>query len=190
MKAWAARIIVTLALAAIIHVIAVRQAPYIVSAMLERGVLKSGRENTLIHNEPRSHGPENRIPQSNPDFLPSIIVYDVSEKPLRIHLAVPPGVPYWSFSLFASNIDNFYVLNDRNPNLSGPADGVREVDLVLAAPGTSYKASQGEVVVTSPSNRGFGLIRMIVEDRYSEEGRKQVEGLKKVQRMSSAGQVE
>jgi uncharacterized membrane protein len=191
MKRWVARIIVTLALAAIVHVIVVKQTPYIVSSRLEKGILERVEINTFEHNDPRSPGPDNKIPQSNPDFLPSILVYDVSKKPLRIHLAVPGNVPYWSFSLFADNIDNYYVLNDRSGYLAGLTDGVKEVDLVLVGPEATYFSpgytSFGTVIlVKSPTSKGFGLIRMIVEDRYSVEGKKQVENLKKVQRMSFA----
>ncbi len=186
MKNWAIRIILTLVIAAVVHVIVIKRTPYIVSARLENGILERTEINTLTHHDPRSAGPENRIPQSNPDFLPSILVYDVSEKPLLIHLVVPGNVPYWSFSLFASNIDNYYVLNDRDQSVLGFIDGVKEIDLVLTGPETSYQASGKEIVVESPSNKGFGLIRMIVTDRYSDNGSKQVEKLKKIQRMSFA----
>jgi len=184
MKTWKTRISVTLILAAAVHFIVVLAIPHVISGELERGILETARINTLRHDNPRSHGPENRIPQSNPDFLPSILAYDVSEKPLRFHLAWPGYVPYWSFSLFASNIDNYYVLNYRDIDKRESVYDITEVKLVLVGPQGSYQAKDDEVVVTSPTNKGFGLIRMIVSDRYSERGLKEVKELKKVQLMS------
>jgi uncharacterized membrane protein len=59
--------------------------------------------------------------------------------------------------LFASNTDNFFVINDRQVK-SNPAE------ILLVAPGRSYPKPRNARVVVAPTARGVVLIRMLITD--------------------------
>lgn len=101
-----------------------------------------------------------------PDHFIQFCRYDVSEKPLHIHLSVPVEIaPYWSISFYAHNTDNFLVIND----LDAKSKGLTELNITLVRRGASYER-QGDEMVYSPSDVGIILIRTIIPDRYSAEG--------------------
>jgi uncharacterized membrane protein len=103
-------------------------------------------------------------------LLYSVCAYDVSKAPLRISASVPDT--YWSLSFFASNTDNFFVINDREVQ-ANPAD------ILLVGPAMSYKNPGNAQVVTSPSSRGVALIRILITDENS------IEELTEIQRQAS-----
>lgn len=183
MKSWKQRILLTLVLAVAIHSIVVWSIPHIIAGIIETGMLnKEGCEqNAICHQELDVAGTD-QIPMSNPDSLFSFLTYDVSRKPLDINLTVPDSDSYWSFSLYAGNLDNYYILNDRQVESN-------QVAIVLVGPKFHYnQVPEDKVVVVSPTDKGFGLIRMIVPDRYSVEGLEAVEGLEKIQKLAHAEQ--
>ncbi len=183
MKGWKQDILAILILAVVIHFIALWATPRFVEGMVEKGMLtKEGcKLNTICYRDINVAGID-EIPMANPDSLFSHMVYDVSKEPLRIHLTVPDTDMYWSFSLYARNLDNYYVLNDKRLKSEYSS---RERDLVLVGPKSHYKkTSANEIMVVSPSDRGVGLIRMIVADRYSAKGIEEIRELKKAQELS------
>jgi uncharacterized membrane protein len=86
-------------------------------------------------------------------------------------------VSYWSLSFFASNTDNFFVINDREVK-------AKRLDILLVGPGTPDKSHGNAQVVTSPSNRGVALIRILITDEN------RIEELTKIQRQASCSPVD
>jgi len=175
MRRWLFRILATLALAAAFHVLTVMAFPRaIMVAFDSKGKDLGWKVNELYH-QPRVTADSRAAVRPSPDLLYSACAYDVSKTPLRISASVPNT--YWSLSFFASNTDNFFVINDREvkANLA---------DILLVGPGMSYKNPGNAQVVTSPSNRGVALIRLLItdEDRMEE--------LTKIQRQASCSPVD
>ncbi|MEA3222749.1 MAG: DUF1254 domain-containing protein [Thermodesulfobacteriota bacterium] len=183
MKGWKQDILAILILAVVVHLIALWAIPRLIEGMVEKGMLAKERckLNAICCRDINVAGID-EIPMANPDSLFSRLVYDVSKEPLRIHLTVPDTGMYWSFSLYARNLDNYYVLNDRRLKSEY---GSREMEIALVGPKSHYKkTSTNEVMVVSPSDRGTGLIRMIIADRYSAKGIEEIRELKKAQELS------
>lgn len=121
----------------------------------------SRQMNQIRHGTLRSAGTD-IVARDNPDTLTSFAVYDVAEKPVKVHCVVPDSENYWSLSLFAWNTDNFFVVNDRTAKS-------KEFDLVIANAPNQYQKQGQEKVVISPTTRGVLIIRMIVTDRDAAE---------------------
>jgi uncharacterized membrane protein len=154
----------TLALAAILHFIIIWRIPAFATNRTVEGIFarKKTREfNRLFHNDLTDAG-RDLVVMTNGDVKTSIAMYDVSEKPVRIHCVVPNTENYWSISLYAWNTDNFYVRNDRN----APA---REFDLVIVQPNSKYQKQGNEEVVVSPTEKGVALMRYIISNRNDQE---------------------
>jgi uncharacterized membrane protein len=96
------------------------------------------------------------IVRPSPDLLYSLCRFDVSRRPLEVTAAVPDT--YFSIAAYASNTDNFYVINDREID-------ARRVTLVLVREGTPYAPRAGERVVPSPTDEGVVLFRTLITDR-------------------------
>lgn len=147
-----------LALAAAVHVAAVWALPRLIMARLAATASAAEKSGTYL--PPMTDHTQRRIVMPSPDLLYATCAFDVGERPLSIRVD-PRGAGhqgYWSIALYASNSDNFHVLNDRQA-------GDAPVHLVLrsAAPaGTA--AIPGEASVTSPSRRGLLLMRLLVGD--------------------------
>lgn len=129
------------------HYAAVLAFPYLRMEAAMRGISGGERVNVWLHAR-RVTPDSRRVVRPAPEFAYSSCVYDLSQHPLRLHVAAWPR--YWSLSLYAANTDNFLTLGDR--------DHPAGVDLVLTA-GDAPAAA-----VHSPSTRGIALIRRLVPD--------------------------
>jgi uncharacterized membrane protein len=146
-------LLVTLALAAAIHVAAVTALPYaIMAVVLRRGAAEMGW-NTPVH-PPLATADARTIVRPSPDLAYSACLFDVRARPLRV--SVPLGDGYTSLSMFASNTDNFFAENDRQA-------GGATIDVVVAGPRTPPFDAAGRRVVRAPSDRGMILVRRVVE---------------------------
>ena len=76
-----------------------------------------------------------RVVMPSPDLLYATCRMDLSQGPLRIQ-ADPKTPRYWSIALYASNSDNFFVLNDRQAN-------GQPVDLWLVGPHSPVATDTG-----------------------------------------------
>ena len=160
MKRRLIRIAVVLALAVVFHVMTVMFYPTGCLLALSMKGKKEGRQvNTMVH-APRVTAASRHVVRPSPDLLYSICAYDVSEAPLRITASVPDT--YWSLSLYASNTDNFFVVNDRQV----PS---KEMEIILIGPDMAAPKEETAQVAVSPSERGVALIRMLVtgEDQFA-----------------------
>jgi uncharacterized membrane protein len=98
------------------------------------------------------------VVMASPDMVNMLGAFDASLGPVHIHWRVPDWDTYWSISLFASNTDNFYVLNDRGAKS-------KDVDLVVTAPGAVYRKQGNEEVIAAPTARGVVVARIVVKNR-------------------------
>ncbi len=156
---WAGWLLFTLALAAVIHGAAIANAPDFImsramSAMGGKGI------NTISHVD-RATAASRTIVKPSPDLLYSHCVFDVSRQPLKITTAAPTDT-YWSVALYASNTDNFYVLNDTQAK-SQPAT------IILVGQGQTVPPQpEGTITVAAPSQKGVVLFRTLINDDARE----------------------
>jgi len=160
MRRFAGWLLLTLALAAAVHLVAVSLAPRAIMAAVFLVMKRNGRELNTAYHEPRPSAERSFVVMPSPDLLYSVCAFDVSETPLRITAAVPDT--YWSISMYAFNTDNFFVLNDQQA-------GAKEIELVLTGPGRNQPAPGARVAV-SPTARGVVLFRTLIpsENRLDE----------------------
>jgi len=146
-------------LAAVVHVAIVLYAPEFImwramSAMGGRGA------NSISHAD-RATAASRKIVKPSPDLLYSQCVYDVSRAPLKITTAAPANT-YWSVAIYASNTDNFFVLNDA-------ATGGNPATIILLGKGQTLPTQpEGALVVSPPTNRGVVLFRTLINDDARE----------------------
>jgi uncharacterized membrane protein len=175
MRRWLHRILATLVLAAVFHVFTIMAFPRVMMIAFDWKGKDMGRVPNVIYHSPRVMADSKTVVRPSPDLLYSVCAYDVSKTPLRVSASVPDT--YWSLSFFSSNTDNFFVINDREVK-------EKRVDIVLVGPGMLYKNPGKAKVVTSPSNRGEVLIRILITDED------RIEELTKIQRQASCSPVD
>jgi len=182
MKSWKKTLIIIIVLAALFHVITIAALPYVVSGMVQNRLLEKGKleKNVFYHGAIRQFE-DVVVPGDNPDTITSRLVYDIRKAPLLVKLRIPDNASYWSFSLYANNLDNFYTLNDMDAKSKYRTS---TVNLVIIKSKDAYKKKPDEVVVQSPSATGIGIIRIVVQDRYSPEVREELANLRKIQMAS------
>ncbi|MEO8606158.1 MAG: DUF1254 domain-containing protein [bacterium] len=146
-------LIVTAVLAVAVLVVAVRALPYAIMAMATRGAAARGEWNHA-YNPPLATAAARSIVRPSPDLAYTSCAFDVVDKGLAIDAPLG-GADYASLSMFASNTDNFFVLNDR-------AAGSAPVQLLLVGPRTPAVEAAGRTVVHAPSDRGMVLVRRVV----------------------------
>jgi uncharacterized membrane protein len=156
------RLLPWLLVAAAVHLMAVWALPRVI--MWRLSTTATAQERASVYLPPMTDHTQRRIVMPSPDLLYATCALDLSERPLRIRADLrTPG--YSSIALYASNSDNYFVLNDRQ------AAGV-PVDLVLIGPQAYAQAPvipQGARTVTAPSPKGLLLMRVLVADYASQK---------------------
>jgi uncharacterized membrane protein len=126
-----------------------------------------------IHHEHLPTAAWKSVPMPSPDQLYSACAYDASQGPVLVTAEVPHS--YWSVSAFASNTDNFFVLDDRD---------VREHQArVVFTTDASYRDPGGGRVVQVPSPTGIILFRLLVLDRQDTAALERVQHAAKCERL-------
>ena len=156
MKRWAFIVATTVTLAIVFHVVTVIAIPYGIMAIAQKQMQDkyNGKINTLYHLPP-SNSDSKLAPFPNPDSLYSLCAYDVSDKPLHITANIPES--YWSLSLYQQNMDNYFVLNDKQIQ-SGYAE------IILTGKNKTISEQGNTKIVITPTNKGFLFIRYLIED--------------------------
>lgn len=155
MKHWIGwTILATLVVAIITHVIVVMAIPYDIMDETMNERFGSLPRNKVVHGQLKT-AEDRSVVRPSPDLLYSIILYDVSQNPLHITARVPDS--YWSVSFFASNSDNFFVINNKQAQ-SNP------VELLLVGKNKPHSDSGNAQVVVAPSERGIVLFRLFIAD--------------------------
>jgi uncharacterized membrane protein len=152
-------VLIGVAVAAVAHLGVIMVAPYVLMRGAMKRVSRDGASiNTWIH-APRVSEESRRVVRPSPDLAYSACVYDLSNGPIRVTAAAWDD--YMSVSAFASNSDNFFVINDR--------EAPQGVDLVLIREGDE-KPAGAAMVVESPSTRGIVLQRRVAptQERFAK----------------------
>jgi len=130
-------------------------APFAVLHVFEHRLLAKVPENTLFHAPLPTATPKTGT-MPNPDFLYSVLKYNLSGGPVRLTGVVPHDT-YWSFSTYQADSSNFSVVNDQQITAG-------QFDIVLAQAGQSldaYRLSATTRVIYSPTTTGVGLFRLL-----------------------------
>jgi uncharacterized membrane protein len=153
-RGWAGWISLTLVTAALVHAGSLVALPYVA---MNRALAILGSRNTM-HHLARADANSRSVVRPSPDLLYSACPYDLSKGPLEVHATVPHDT-YWSISAFDDDTNNWFVLDDRQTEHS-------KLDLVVQAPDRDKEvaASDHRQVVTSPTERGLLLIRVLINN--------------------------
>ena len=155
MKRWIAKIIAFLVLAVGFHLTTIFLYPYGIMLALSEKRAKAGREVNRFYHASRMTSASRDVVRPSPDLLYSLAAFDVSKAPLKISAQVPDT--YWSLSFYATNTDNFFVVNDRELDS-------KKAEFLLVGPKTPVPESGDAKVVVAPTERGAVLIRMLITD--------------------------
>lgn len=152
MRTWPIWLAGTVALAAVFHILTVFALPYGIMNRAMAGIAhQAGGVNKPVYPE-RANAAARGIVRPSPDLLYTACVYDVSTQPVKLTSPVPDT--YWSLSTFASNTDNFFVVNDRQVKSD-------RVEIILAA-NEEAGSGKGIPVIVAPSSKGIVLFRSLV----------------------------
>lgn len=142
-----------------VHYAAVAYLPNVIMWRVTAAMAAKG-PNTITHGD-RPTAASRAVVKPSPDLFYSYCAYDVSRVPLKITTAAPTDT-YWSVALYASNTDNFFVLND------GQAKG-QPATIVLVGQGQVVPPQpEGTVVVSAPTAKGIVLLRTLINDDARE----------------------
>lgn len=155
---WKRWFVVTIGLAAVIHVAVVWLVPVVIMRVFMSRVAAQYGVNRVI-TQPLPTDFSRTVVKPSPDLLYGVCVFDVSVGPVR--LSITPPTTYWSLSLFDTNTDNFFTFNANDLKVS-------TADLILGSAGDSGDAAarfpSARFVVT-PHNKGVMLARLLVLDK-------------------------
>lgn len=164
-RLWTYRIAALLTTAILAHLLTVWAVPRLIMHVLMNGRIAQSMD---MHNKaafpPPVTAQSRTVVMPSPDLLYTVCAFDVSQGPVRVK-AHPKLANYWSIALYASNSDNFFVLNDRQVQTAA-------VDLWLVSRDAQAKAPatpQGAQVVVSPTHKGFLLMRVLTGNYESEK---------------------
>jgi uncharacterized membrane protein len=158
MKSWKSGLLGFVAIATIAHFVFHIGSPYLIMTRAMSGIVqRAGGFNT-----PLSTGLPNAASRSivkpSPDLLYTACAFDVREGPVLV--GGTPSQAYWSMAFYASNTDNFFVINDRQAQ-GTPAFVV----IATARMRDRIPAEQKSLeVVEPPSDKGIVLFRYLVLD--------------------------
>ena len=157
MKNWLKWSMLTLVLAAFFHLVTVAFLPRAIMAVVSKKALRSLNVsvNTAVHQPPVS-ADQKTVVMPCPDLLYTLCVYDVSRRPLRIKTPAPDDT-YFSIAMYASNTDNFFVVNDRMLSKGGK-------EIILIKKGSSYPHPGKDEIVEAPTSTGIILGRTLITD--------------------------
>ncbi len=166
-RLWTYRITALLITAILAHLLVVWAAPRLIMHILMNGrIAQSMDMQNKAAFPPPVTAQSRTVVMPSPDLLYTVCAFDVSQGPVRVR-ANPKLPNYWSIALYASNSDNFFVLNDRQAQASG-------VDLWLVSRegrATAPATPDGAQVVVSPTQTGFLLMRVLTGDYEAEKER-------------------
>lgn len=157
LKNWGGWIVLTLAVAALVHIGSVWAVPRVIMA---RAISRLGTVNEIHHGK-RPDATARGVVRPSPDLLYSVCPFDLSPAPLHVRASVPRDT-YWSVSAFDAATNNFYVRNDSQIR--------RAVDFYMVGPGTDLtRVPKDARIVKSPSNKGLVLFRTLVDEEDRED---------------------
>jgi uncharacterized membrane protein len=159
MRLWKSSLLGFVAIATIAHFAFHLGSPYLIMSRAIRGIAKqAGGFNTpLSTNLPTAAS--RGIVKPSPDLLYTACAFDIREGPVLV--GGTPSQAYWSMAFYASNTDNFFVLNDRQAQ-GGPAFVVISTARMRDRIPAEHRSLK---VVEPPSDKGIVLFRYLVLDQ-------------------------
>ena len=163
-RLWFYRLLVLAMIAAGVHFAVVWVVP---RAIMQRVMdAQLGDQVAGVYFPPMTDASQRRIVMPSPDLLYALCTYDLSQQPLHIQ-ANPQWPHYWSVALYASNSDNFMVLNDTQ----AAGQGLNWLLLGPQAYAQVPVLPPGAKQVFSPSQRGLLLMRVLVSNYEADRER-------------------
>lgn len=126
--------------------------PHVVMHLAMKKLSDDGRRINAFQFADRTTSASRAIVRPSPDLAYASCVYDLSDGPIFVEVPPTDGGGYVSVSVFASNTDNFAVLD----SLSNP----RGIRFVLQEAGEDFGRRDVPVIV-SPTRRGIILDRRL-----------------------------
>lgn len=152
----------TLLVAIAVHVATVLALPRLIMMRTMSAVTRLAAANTMLY-PPRPTARSRGVVRPSPDLLYSICIYDLAAAngALRVSTHDMPDT-YWSVSIFDTDTNNFYALNDRQA-------GNGTIDFLLVAQGGPPQNTRLPAVA-APTSRGIVLFRTLIdrENRLAE----------------------
>lgn len=149
-----------LLVAAAVHLLAVWSLPRLIMYRVMHGPMATAIGGWNVAAFPALADAGSRtVVAPNPDLLYALCLIDLRKGPVQIR-ANPQLDSYWSIALYASNSDNYFVLNDK-------AAAGKPVSLWLTTSQGSLPPADAQQVV-SPSDSGLLLMRVLVSDAGKE----------------------
>ena len=157
-RRWLKLSVLTLALAAALHLLIVWMTPIVIMQIVMARFTKQAGVNHVLA-QPLPTDKSRAVVTPSPDLLYGLCVFDVSDGP--IHVSIKPPKTYWSLSLFDTNTDNVFTLNAAA--LQGDTAAVVIGSAASAAIAKAKFASVPFFEV--PHAKGVMLARVLVLDR-------------------------
>lgn len=149
-------VLATIAIALISGFVYLRLMPYrLLEAETDKYLAEAGGYHRFIHNPPSDHNWKKFV-RPCPDFLYSIVVYNLEKAPLAID--IPAHSSYWTYQFVADNTDSYKYIGPRT-------EGGKASKYVLFGPETPKKElPKGYKRIDSPSNTGAILARYLIKN--------------------------
>ncbi len=151
-------LLATLIIAVVTHFLIVQTFPRLIMSRAMAGIGKLAGANGMVAGK-RPDENARSIVMPSPDLLYAACVYDLYKGPLRLSAPVPDT--YWSLSLFASNTDNYFVVNNRKVK--------DRIEVVLTGLTDNITLPDGAIQARSPSHHGIALFRFLVRNNADDE---------------------
>ena len=132
----------------------------------DRSIGANDSVNTVLLHTETANSDTRALKRPSPDLMYSLCPYDVKYKPLVITSAIPDS--YWSISFYADNTDNYVTLNDHDI-------AENNIKIYLVGVNSEPKKVESGIVVVSPSNSGYILIRLFVGNGENLQALKDVQ---------------
>lgn len=154
--AWLKKALILIFIAAAVHVLAIWALPRLIMYRVMHGPMAVSIDGwNKPYFPPLADASARIIVAPNPDLLYALCLIDLRKG--AVHISADPQLEsYWSIALYASNSDNFFVLNDK-------AAGGKPVSLWLTSEKASLPPSDAQTVV-SPSGTTLLLMRVLVNN--------------------------
>ena len=150
MKPLIKSLVIVLVTAVVVHLAVILSAPNLLMAVAFKRLSAEGAMVNQMIYPPRTTEASRAIVRPSPDLAYASCAFDLSKGPVRVKAA--KASDYMSVSVYASNSDNIFAINDRQA-----PDGV---DLIIVGRG-QVAPTGAAIVVQSPTQRGIVLERRL-----------------------------
>jgi len=159
MRRWFVNVAAFALIAVATHFIVFGGTPYLImSRLMTQTAARGGGYNAAVSTGQLPTAASRAVVRPSPDLLYTACAFDIGDGPVLI--GGTPSQAYWSVALYASNTDNFFVLDDRAANGKAAFVVLSSREMLARIP-PEYKSLR---VVEPPSAKGLLLFRFLVLD--------------------------